>query len=36
MAISSKFMEHLLEDGHTFRPMESIMGILSFNKKVST
>jgi hypothetical protein len=34
LAISSKFTQHLLKDGHIFGPIESIMGILSFNKKV--
>jgi len=30
---SSKFTQHLLEDGHTFGPMDSIMDILTFNRK---
>jgi hypothetical protein len=29
---STKFTRHLLEDGHTFGPRDSIMDILSFNR----
>jgi hypothetical protein len=31
--ISSKFTQHLLEDRHTYGPLDSIMDILSFNIK---
>jgi len=31
---SSKFTQPLLEDGHTFGPMDSIMDILTFNRKI--
>ena len=30
---SSKFTQHLTEDGHTLGPVDSIMDILSFNRK---